>query len=98
MQGQVGLELARHHQPDLVLLDIHLPDVEGGVVLKQLRAEPALRETSVVILSADATRPQVRRLKEAGADEYLTKPINVRRFRELVDSAIAKQATVAIQS
>lgn len=98
MQGQVGLELARHHQPDLVLLDIHLPDVEGSVVLKQLRAEPALHETSIVILSADATRPQVRRLKEAGADEYLTKPINVRRFKELVDSVIAKQATVTIRS
>jgi signal transduction histidine kinase/CheY-like chemotaxis protein len=91
MQGQVGLELARHHQPDLVLLDVHLPDVGGEVVLKHLRAEPALRETTVVVLSADATQPQIRRLKEAGADEYLTKPVDVHRFKELIESVLNKQ-------
>lgn len=96
MQGRIGLELARHHQPDLVLLDVHLPDMGGDVVLKRLRAEPGVRETTIVVLSADATQSQIRKLRDAGADDYLTKPIDVRRFKELVESVMIRQ-TAAVE-
>jgi signal transduction histidine kinase/ActR/RegA family two-component response regulator len=83
MQGRIGLELAREHRPDLVLLDLHLPDLRGDEVLIRLKAEPTTRETPVIMLSADASPGQVRRLRAAGAAAYLTKPINL---QELLDA------------
>ncbi|MDA0170903.1 ATP-binding protein [Solirubrobacter taibaiensis] len=77
MQGQVGLDLAREHLPDMILLDIHLPDIDGDEVLARLRADPTTRGIPAVVLSADATEKQRTRLLEAGAAAYLTKPIDV---------------------
>jgi PAS domain S-box-containing protein len=88
MQGRLGLELARENGPDLILLDLHLPDIPGDEVLMQLRQDPATRRIPVVMISADATHGQVKRLIEAGADEYLTKPLDVKRFLETVDAAL----------
>src|SRR5262249_42318661 len=85
MQGGLGLDLARQHRPDLILLDVHLPDMKGDEVLRQLRADPQLRDTPVIALSADATPYQVERLRAAGACDYLTKPIDVARFLPLLD-------------
>jgi protein-histidine pros-kinase len=84
MQGRLGLELAHQHRPDLILLDLHLPDIHGLDVLEQLRADPATRHVPVVVTSADATPGQITRLKAAGADEYLTKPLDIPRFAEVV--------------
>jgi CheY-like chemotaxis protein len=89
MQGRRGLELARQHQPDLVLLDLHLPDVPGQDVLHQLRTTPETREIPVAIVSADATKGHVGRLLSAGAAAYLAKPLDVTEFLALVDSAIS---------
>lgn len=88
MQGGLGLELAREHRPDLVLLDLHLPDIQGDVVLTRLQADPAFNGTPVIVLSADATKGRVDRLLEAGATAYLPKPIDVRRFIELMDEHV----------
>ena len=85
MMGGLGLELAREHLPDLVLLDLHLPDIGGEKVLAQLRADERTRDIPVVMLSADATRRTPGPLLEAGANAYLTKPIAVRRLLEVVD-------------
>ena len=84
MQGRMGLELAREHRPDLVLLDLHLPDVDGDEVLIRLKAEPATRDTPVIMLSADASPGQIQRLRDAGAADYLTKPINLQELLETV--------------
>jgi CheY-like chemotaxis protein/anti-sigma regulatory factor (Ser/Thr protein kinase) len=84
MQGGLGLDLAERHQPDLILLDLHLPDIPGHVVFERLRANPLTRDIPVVVVSADATDRQVRRLLEAGADDYLTKPVDLRRFLDVV--------------
>jgi CheY-like chemotaxis protein len=85
MQGQLGLELARQHQPDLVLVDLNLPDIDGETVLRRIRAEPRTRDTPVVVLSADATPGQVARLLAAGANDYLTKPFDVTLFLRILD-------------
>ncbi len=85
MMGQLGLELAREHDPELILLDLHLPDLKGEEVLAQLRADERTRDIAVVILSADATRRQLAPLLAAGAQDYLTKPIRVRHLLEVVD-------------
>jgi CheY-like chemotaxis protein len=85
MQGGLGLELAREHRPDLVLLDLHLPDLEGDEVLARLQGDAATADVPVVVLSADATPGRIRRLLDAGAADYLSKPLDVRRFLDVVD-------------
>jgi len=88
MQAGLGLELARRHLPDLILLDLHLPDMSGAEALERLQADPLTRGLAVVVLSADVTDGQVARLLEQGARDYLTKPLDVRRFIEVVGSAL----------
>ena len=84
MQGGMGLEMARRHRPDLILLDLHLPDVPGWEVLADLQADEATRGIPVVVVSADATPRQIERLMKAGARSYLTKPLDVDRFLRLL--------------
>jgi PAS domain S-box-containing protein len=92
MQGQIGLELAEQHQPDLILLDLHLPDLPGQVVFARLRANPVTRGIPVVILSADATEGQIRRLLSEGATDYLTKPFDLHRFLEVIKRTLSSRA------
>ncbi|MGI8550891.1 MAG: ATP-binding protein [Dehalococcoidia bacterium] len=91
MQGGLGFELARQHQPDLILLDLHLPDTTGDLVLHRLQADPRTRDLPVVMVSADATTGQIERLLAGGAREYLTKPLDLKRFAEVVDGILAEQ-------
>ena len=85
LQGRVGLDLARKHSPDLVLLDLHLPDLPGWEVMSQLKADPSTADIPVVIISADATPRQVTRLLKGGAVNYLTKPLDVAEFFAVLD-------------
>jgi PAS domain S-box-containing protein len=91
MQGSLGLDLARKHRPDLILLDVHLPDLPGWEVLARLQAEEVTRSIPVVIISADATLRQIERLTQAGARKYLTKPLDVQRFFQTVREFLAVQ-------
>jgi PAS domain S-box-containing protein len=84
MQGQLGLDLARQHHPDLIFLDLHLPDLPGWEVLRHLQAEESTSSIPVVAVSADATPRQVERLLKGGARAYLTKPLEVDRFHALL--------------
>jgi signal transduction histidine kinase/CheY-like chemotaxis protein len=90
MQGRLGLELAREHRPHLVLLDLHLPDIHGEEVLRLLQESPKTQGIPVVVISADATPGQVGRLIEAGARDYLTKPLDVRRLMGVLDSILGQ--------
>jgi CheY-like chemotaxis protein len=85
LQGQLGVELAREHVPDLVLLDLHLPDIPGDEVLRRLRADPRTAAIPVIVVSADATPASLERLRLAGADAYLTKPLDVDEFLSAVE-------------
>jgi CheY-like chemotaxis protein len=84
MQGRLGLELARQHHPDLILLDLHLPDMHGLEVIEHLREEVMTKDIPVIITSADATPGQQERLLAAGADGYMTKPLDIPLFLETV--------------
>ena len=80
MQGSLGLEMALQHRPDLILLDVNLPDISGDVVLNRLKANPATANIPVVVLSADATPRQMEKLLSSGAAHYLTKPLDMEQF------------------
>ncbi len=77
VQGRLGYDLANQIEPDLILLDLHLPDLSGEEVLQRVRATPAIADTTVVVCSADASPGLSRRLLDSGADAYLTKPIDL---------------------
>lgn len=85
MQGQLGLELAAGKHPDLILLDLHLPDIPGEEVMRRLQADERTSGIPVVVVSADATVRQIKRLLAAGASDYLTKPLDVKRLLEIID-------------
>jgi signal transduction histidine kinase/CheY-like chemotaxis protein len=88
MLGQLALDLASEHRPDIVVLDLHLPDLSGREVLNRLQSDPRTRHIPVVIASADASPGRVRQLREEGAFDYVTKPLDVHRFLEVVDAAL----------
>jgi PAS domain S-box-containing protein len=92
MQGNFGLELAAQYLPDLIVLDLHLPDMHGGEVLAALKSDPLTREIPVVILSADATPQQIDGLLADGAVRYLTKPIDVSYLRDVVRDTVRARA------
>jgi len=77
--GIAGLEMAELQQPDLIFLDLHLPDITGNEVLAKLVSNPATKDIPVVIMSADADPARIRHLLESGADDFITKPVDVPR-------------------
>ena len=88
MQGRLGLELAREHFPDLILLDLHLPDIAGDEVLNRLRVDPCLCAIPVVAMSADGTVPQSVSPHLTHAHTYLTRPLNVKKFLQTMEETL----------
>jgi PAS domain S-box-containing protein len=88
MQGSIGLELARQHRPDVIILDLHLPDTNGETVLKRLKAEPETRDIPVIVMTADASLGLAERLARLGSCEFLSKPVDVPRFLKLIAAYI----------
>jgi CheY-like chemotaxis protein len=84
--GRAGIERAIRGVPDIILLDLHLADLHGEQVLKELRAEPVTAAIPVVVLSADASPGVIRRLLADGALAYLTKPLDLAEIGRLLDS------------
>ncbi len=74
--GKEGLELARRHRPDVILLDLFMPELDGEQVCRMLRSDPELRETPVVMLTASQRAEDYERSIRAGANQVLTKPIH----------------------
>ncbi len=77
VNGQAGIELARSTRPDVILMDINLPGINGYEVLKGLRADPATKFIPVIAVSANAMPQDIERGLKAGFMRYLTKPIHV---------------------
>lgn len=88
-----GLRQAAEARPDLILLDIHLPDVDGYHVLAELKAMPACADIPVVAVSADALPEQLERAKAAGFADYLTKPIDVARLYQTLTEFLDRKGS-----
>ena len=74
--GKEGLELAHRHRPDVILLDLFMPELDGEAVCRMLRADPVLQDTPVVMLTASQRAEDYERSIRAGANQVLTKPIH----------------------
>ena len=90
--GSLGVELAEAHQPDLILLDLHLPDLSGHQVLRAIRSLPSTARTPVVVLTADASAGLAHRLRDSGASGYLTKPLDIDQVLEYLDGVTRRPA------
>lgn len=90
--GLDGLEQARTMLPDLILLDLHLPEIDGELVLQRLRDDPSTRDIPVVVLSADATPSRIERLVREGVFAYLTKPLDIAGFVSTIHDALQMSA------
>lgn len=89
--GTPTVQMALDYRPDLILLDLNLPDIHGSQVLAQLLAEERTKNIPVVVISADALPQQLERLLKAGAKDYLTKPLDVQEFLMMIDKYIPHQ-------
>jgi CheY-like chemotaxis protein len=92
ISGRTGIECAVRDLPDIILLDLHLPDLNGDQVLNELKTDPATAGIPVIVLSADASRGVIRRLLAGGAFAYLTKPIELAELGEQLDTCAAARA------
>lgn len=88
--GKLGLDMAQKHLPDLILLDINLPDMNGFEVFRQLQADPKTRSIPVVAISANAMESDLQRGRAAGFVDYLTKPLDIKKFLTMIDSILGK--------
>lgn len=92
LQARDGIEamaLIRRERPAVVLLDIQMPGLDGVEVCKQVKSDPALKETMVVMLTAQAQMEARRRATAAGADTFLTKPFSPLQVLEIVERRVA---------
>jgi CheY-like chemotaxis protein len=85
LAGNLGVELAQQYRPDLILLDVHMPDLSGFEVLELLNRDSRTASIPVVMLSADASHEQIQRFRDAGARDYLTKPLDLQLFLTQLD-------------
>ena len=83
--GVVGVKLANEEKPDLILLDLAIPELDGWGVAKKVRENPELQETPVVALTAVTMPDELQRALDAGCNGYISKPINVENFQKRVE-------------
>jgi two-component system cell cycle response regulator DivK len=88
--GLSGLEMARTHKPDLILLDIQMPVMHGFMVIRELRNDPELRTIKVIAVTSFAMKGDREKALQAGFDEYATKPIDTRKFPVLVKELLSR--------
>ena len=97
MTGDLGIELARAAQPEVILMDINLPGISGIKVLKILRDDPATAHIPVIALSANAMPRDIEKGLEAGFFRYLTKPIKIKELMDTLNAALKIAEETAVQ-
>ena len=94
-EGLQALALAREHRPDLILMDIQLPEISGLEVTKWLKEDDELRSIPVIAVTAFAMKGDEERILEGGCEAYLSKPISVMSFIDLIKRFLGEPAAAA---
>lgn len=82
--GEAGIDTAKSEKPDLILMDLSLPRIDGWTAASQIKSDPELAHIPIIALTAHAMIGDRERALAAGCDDYLSKPINIREFRDKV--------------
>lgn len=94
-EGLQALDLAREHRPDLILMDIQLPEVSGLEITKWLKDDEELKSIPVIAVTAFAMKGDEQKIREGGCEAYIAKPISVAHFIEMVQRFIGRAAAEA---
>ena len=86
MSGQDAMSLARAHRPDVILMDIQLPEISGEDIIEWMKSDPDLRAIPIIAVTACAMKGDEERIRAKGCEAYLSKPISVAKFLEVVQS------------
>ena len=90
--GRNVLELAREHKPDLILMDIQLPEISGLDVTKMLKEDEELKSIPVIAVTAFAMKGDEQKIREGGCEDYISKPISVGHFLDVIQKYIGTQS------
>ena len=93
--GKEGLQKALHERPDIVLLDVIMPIMDGHEMLEQLRANEAGKEISVIMLTACSQTQDIARAKTCGIDDYIVKPFNLSELLEKIENILENKKTLS---
>ena len=96
--GTAGLSLARTYIPEVILMDINLPGISGIETLRLLREDPLTARITVAAVSANAMPRDIEKGMQAGFFSYLTKPIKVKEFMEMLDAALEHAGKITVRT
>jgi len=88
--GREALQLAREHRPDLILMDIQLPEVSGLAVTKWIKADDELKSIPVIAVTAFAMKGDEEKIRSGGCEAYIAKPISVNSFLETIQTVLGQ--------
>lgn len=89
--GTAVPDLARKHKPDLILMDIQLPEISGLDVTRMLKKDDELKHIPVVAITAFAMKGDEQKIREGGCEDYISKPISVTHFLDVIDQYLEKK-------
>jgi len=89
VDAEVGIQLAREHHPDLILMDIQLPGMDGLAATREIKNDPAVKDIAIVALTSYAMQGDEEKARDAGCAGYISKPIDTRSFLETVGKFLA---------
>jgi two-component system cell cycle response regulator DivK len=94
--GEAGIELARERHPDLILMDVNLPQMDGHAAMKILKADASTRQIPIIAVTSFAMKGDREELLAAGFDGYMSKPLDIKELLRLVGSYVAGQVPISI--
>ena len=89
VDAEVGIQMAREHHPDLIMMDIQLPGMDGLAATREIKNDPAMKDISIVALTSYAMQGDEEKARDAGCAGYISKPIDTRSFLETVGKFLA---------
>lgn len=95
LDAESAIEAIRHHRPDVILMDIQLPGIDGLELTRRLKADPATRDIVIIAVTAYAMKGDQTKALAAGCDDYITKPIDTRALPETIARHLARRAVVS---
>ena len=95
LDAESAIVAIRNHHPDVILMDIQLPGIDGLELTRRLKADPATRDIVIVAVTAYAMKGDQAKALAAGADDYITKPIDTRALPETIAQHLARRTVVS---
>jgi two-component system cell cycle response regulator DivK len=86
LHGREAIDLAREHHPDLILMDIQLPDISGLEVTRIIKSEDDLKDIPVIAVTAFAMKDDEKKIRDGGCEGYVAKPISIPKFLETINT------------